>query len=87
MGLLNGGLELLQESPNPSEILMHSIQIPALKIGPLRAWIPIRTYKMTINAKEFEFTGKESFFYYEEINESDAGVKITYMSTADKLVN
>lgn len=48
---------------------------------------PDKIYKMTINGEEFEFTGKESISsIMKKINESDAGVKITYMSTADKFV-
>lgn len=45
------------------------------------------TYKMKINDVEFEFTAKDSISsIMDKINKSDAGVKISYMSTADKFV-
>ncbi len=46
-----------------------------------------KTYTMKINGKEFEFTAKDSInSIMDKINKSDAGVKISYMSTADKFV-
>lgn len=46
-----------------------------------------QTYKMKINDVEFEFTAKESISsIMNKINKSDAGVKISYMSMADKFV-
>ena len=48
---------------------------------------PDKTYKLKINNKEFEFTAKDSInSIMDKINKSDAGVKISYMSTADKFV-
>ena len=46
-----------------------------------------KTYKMKINDVEFEFTAKDSInSIMDKINKSDAGVKISYLSTADKFV-
>lgn len=48
---------------------------------------PDKTYKLKINDTEFEFTAKDSInSIMDKINKSDAGVKISYMSTADKFV-
>lgn len=46
-----------------------------------------KTYTMKINDKDFTFTAKDSISsIMDKINKSDAGVKISYMSTADKFV-
>ncbi len=46
-----------------------------------------KTYTMKINDTDFTFTAKDSISsIMDKINKSDAGVKISYMSTADKFV-
>lgn len=46
-----------------------------------------KTYKMKINDVEFEFTAKDSInSIMDKINKSGAGVKISYLSMADKFV-
>lgn len=80
----HGGLGIVAGESNRLN-LNTSIQNSGLKGA--ESMDPDKTYKMKINGKEFEFTGKDSISsIMKKINESDAGVKISYMSTADKFV-